>query len=146
MIYADTSVLAAMVTHDEFSLRTKALLAGVRSPLVLTDLLRLEVGNAVRLAVGGGRLDERHGQLAVNKIEALIGSGGWVEVAVDWERVFGRAKGLSVAHSSSLGARSLDILHVACAMDLGVGKFWSFDRRQRTLAERVGLNVNPLDI
>jgi predicted nucleic acid-binding protein len=39
--------------------------------------------------------------------------------------------------------RSFDILHVAAALELGATKFWSFDDRQKRLAEEVGLRVNP---
>lgn len=54
-----------------------------------------------------------------------------------------RAEGLSSAHTAATKARSLDIMHVACAMELGMRDFWTFDKRQRALALEVGLRVNP---
>ncbi len=46
-------------------------------------------------------------------------------------------------HTMELGCRTLDVLHVACAIQLSPEVFVSFDSRQRALAERVGLRVQP---
>jgi predicted nucleic acid-binding protein len=40
-----------------------------------------------------------------------------------------------------LGIRTLDSLHVACALELNVKRFWSFDDRQRKLAKATGLDL-----
>jgi predicted nucleic acid-binding protein len=42
-----------------------------------------------------------------------------------------------------LGIRTLDSLHIACALELKVDKFWTFDERQAKLAEAVGLGTGP---
>jgi len=44
---------------------------------------------------------------------------------------------------ATLGVRTLDSLHVACALELKAERFWTFDERQARLAEAVGLNTNP---
>ncbi len=43
--------------------------------------------------------------------------------------------------TAKLGVRTLDILHVATALELGAEHFETFDRRQKTLAEAIGLKV-----
>ncbi|MGA2250711.1 hypothetical protein [Terracidiphilus sp.] len=43
----------------------------------------------------------------------------------------------------TLGVRTLDSLHVACALELGARSFWTFDERQERLAIAAGLNTNP---
>jgi predicted nucleic acid-binding protein len=48
------------------------------------------------------------------------------------------AERLSALHSETFGTRSLDILHVASALVLGLSTFLTFDRRQCTLAEVAG--------
>jgi len=50
---------------------------------------------------------------------------------------------LARRHGSTLGIRTLDSLHVACALELGADKFWTFDERQGRLAAAVGLDTNP---
>jgi hypothetical protein len=59
------------------------------------------------------------------------------------QEVFSLAESLSAAHSACLGARSLEVLHVAAALLLEADEFVSFDRRQRWLAARAGLKVRP---
>jgi predicted nucleic acid-binding protein len=41
-----------------------------------------------------------------------------------------------------LGVRTLDSLHVACALELKAEKFWTFDERQAKLAEAAGLDTS----
>ena len=48
---------------------------------------------------------------------------------------------LALQFSFSLGTRTLDSLHVACALELNADKFWTFDDRQARLAEAVGLDT-----
>ena len=50
---------------------------------------------------------------------------------------------LARRHGPTLGIRTLDSLHVACALELKAEKFWTFDERQARLAEAVGLDTNP---
>jgi len=50
---------------------------------------------------------------------------------------------LSTRHTPTLGTRTLDLLHVAAALELGCTDFLSFDNRQRQAAQAEGLNVLP---
>lgn len=43
---------------------------------------------------------------------------------------------------STLGTRTLDTLHVACALELKATRFWTFDDRQAKLARAAGLRTN----
>jgi len=54
------------------------------------------------------------------------------------------AEHLSALHSDTLGTRSLDILHVAAALVLGVAPVLTFDTRQAALARAAGLKVPAL--
>jgi hypothetical protein len=45
-------------------------------------------------------------------------------------------------HTMELGTRTLDVMHIACACELGVAKFVSFDGRQVALAVRCGLEIS----
>ena len=50
---------------------------------------------------------------------------------------------LSDQHTPTLGTRMLDVLHVAIALLLKPEAFYSFDERQRRLAQANGLRVLP---
>lgn len=143
MVYADSSILVSMVMRDDHSEQARQLLYGNREKLVFTRLLDLEVSNAIRMAAGSGRMTEQEALAATNRLALLREKTALIEVGVDWLRVFARAHGLVHAHSATFKSRTLDTLHVATAMELGVRKFWSFDQRQKALAHAAGLTVNP---
>ena len=44
-------------------------------------------------------------------------------------------------HSPKLGTRSLDVLHVASALELEMRYFVTYDKRQENLARIVGLKT-----
>lgn len=54
------------------------------------------------------------------------------EVCADLARKFG----------AGLLLRTLDSLHVACALELDAEKFWTYDERQAKLAKAVGLEIS----
>lgn len=59
--------------------------------------------------------------------------------------VYDEAVRLSRRHTASIGNRTLDILHVAAALVLGLPTFYTFDRRQAQLAKAEGL-ATPIRI
>lgn len=142
MIYVDPSVLVGLLLRDAHSERGMELLAGTRSPVAFTKLVELETRNALQLAVYRQAGVEAVVDRAQERLTAILNDGRWIPTDLDYLRVVNRAHGLSRGHSRNLGTRSMDIMHVASAMELGVFDFWSFDERQRNLAERVGLRVN----
>lgn len=66
--------------------------------------------------------------------------GLWTRVEVP-PAAWNTCSDLALRFSSSLGVRTLDSLHVACALELKVDRFWTFDDRQTRLAEAVGLQT-----
>jgi predicted nucleic acid-binding protein len=65
-------------------------------------------------------------------------AGLWVEVEMP-EDVFDVCADLVRRLRPGLGVRTLDSLHVACALQLKAEQFWTFDERQAKLAKVVGL-------
>lgn len=56
-----------------------------------------------------------------------------------WERMLA----LTAEHTSTVGNRAADVLHVAIALENGCTHFFSMDQRQRKLAVAEGLSVLP---
>ena len=52
-----------------------------------------------------------------------------------------RAGEISRTQTPTLGCRSLDVIHVATALELGLRHFVTFDDRQRKLARATGLKA-----
>lgn len=62
---------------------------------------------------------------------------------LDWPAIWRRCRELSDRFALTTGGRTLDALHVATALILGVQVFVTFDVRQRELAREAGLKVRP---
>lgn len=65
----------------------------------------------------------------------------WRETSLP-DRAFEVCAQLAHKHAARLGARTLDTLHVASALELKAGHFWTFDERQRKLAAAAGLKTS----
>ncbi|BBO88403.1 hypothetical protein [Desulfosarcina ovata] len=59
----------------------------------------------------------------------------------NWADVFAISLNLSANHTKSIGARSLDIIHVASALVMGANCFFTFDSQQSQLAVAAGLEI-----
>lgn len=82
------------------------------------------------------------GRLVVSEFERQAAKGRFLVPGHEEESVWLEAERLTDAHTAAHHLRSLDILHVAFAVVAGAKRFWSFDDRQKRLAEAVGLEVN----
>ena len=66
-----------------------------------------------------------------------------IHTPVEWTNVFRRADELSAKHARSTPQRTIDLIHVAIALESGAENFLCFDNRQRLLARAAGLRTNP---
>jgi predicted nucleic acid-binding protein len=64
-----------------------------------------------------------------------------VLIDVLWRATLRRAGEISREYTTTLGCRTLDVLHVATALQLGLGSLLTFDHRQQDLAQATGLRV-----
>jgi predicted nucleic acid-binding protein len=58
------------------------------------------------------------------------------------EGAFELCADLARRYGPKLGTRTLDSLHVACALELKAERFWTFDERQAKLAKAAGLKIS----
>jgi|ERR1700722_2967228 len=108
--------------------------------LPITPFGRAEVANAIYRQIFLKRITELYASAAWQNFEFDCRSGvlqstelpeaTWVEVIE-----------LARRYCPTLGVRTLDSLHVACALELKAERFWTFDERQAKLAEAVGLDT-----
>ena len=68
-------------------------------------------------------------------------SGLWLETEMP-ENTFDLCTELARRYGPKLGMRTLDSLHVACALELKAERFWTFDERQSKLAKAAGLKIS----
>ena len=80
----------------------------------------------------------------VTQIQEDRQAGRLIETAVDWQVILANAGDLSVTHTRKCLTRSLDLLHIATALELKCKTFVSGDRRQLKAARAAKLR--PVDI
>lgn len=110
-------------------------------PLAVTPHGRVEMINALALAAHRRFLDAVAYQAALTALDDDFEQGRYRLADLHWRAVLKRAAELSRQFSPEFGTRSLDVLHVASAVELGVKRFVTFDRRQGQLARATGLKV-----
>jgi len=113
-------------------------------PLIFSHFHGIEIPNAIRLKRFRGEITEAEEAEAIRVILADIDAGRLARPEYDLAEVFNRAERLSAQYSGTIGSRSLDILHVAAALECRCAGFASFDKRQRKIASLVGLDVTPV--
>lgn len=112
-----------------------------RPRIWLTPLHRAEWAHAVAQHNFQRKISARETQQVYRDFEHDRKAGLWVEVSLP-EMAFETCVELARHHVTRLGARTLDSLHVASAMELRADVFWTFDVRQTKLAEAAGLKTS----
>jgi predicted nucleic acid-binding protein len=138
-IYADSSFLVSSYVDDGHSAEADRRMSGVPAVWV-TPLNRTELANAIHQYVFRGKLSALEAQQAWNGFQKDCRSKVWIPAALP-ERIWETSIMLAEMHGATLGVRTLDSLHVACALELKADRFWTFDERQARLAEAVGLDT-----
>ena len=72
--------------------------------------------------------------------EEHVLAGRWIPLPMP-EGAFELCADLARRYGPKFGMRTLDTLHVACALELKAERFWTFDERQAKLAKAVGLRA-----
>ncbi|MGI8603835.1 MAG: type II toxin-antitoxin system VapC family toxin [Verrucomicrobiales bacterium] len=141
MIYIDTSALVALYFPEARTARVQAHLRRRRSALPFTWLHEIEFTNSLRLKLFRGEATNAAVTATLAAVRADVEIGVFAKAPVIWPRVFEGTLRLSAAYSHRLGTRTLDLLHIASACDLGVKEFVTSDLRQADAAEKEGLKV-----
>src|SRR5260221_4926359 len=149
--YADSSFLVKLITRESGTDAAVSEYRRLRLPrLFYVPLHALEVESAVRqrafhqrkaLASRAGARVSGEKAAALSRLKWMLDRGQFLEVAADWDDVVQRAGSLSEKHTESRGARSVDLLHVAFALELECEVFLTTDNRQAQVAKAEGLNV-----
>lgn len=141
MIFCDSSFLVALyVANQGFSHLATEIAGGFDRGIPYPWLIELELMTALR------RLLHNKANVLGKAVRTILTSrreGLLMECELDFESLLRRALNLSERYAGPLGLRTLDILHVAAALELEAHTLASFDKRQRALAKELGLKVMP---
>jgi predicted nucleic acid-binding protein len=137
--YADPSALLKLYIHEPASAAMSAWRSRTKGALPVTPHGRLEIVNGICLAGFRKIISAEALSDAIVSFDEDLAEGRFVDADILWRATLRRARELSRAHTPALGCRTLDVLHVATAMELGLRYFVTFDSRQRQLAKAAGL-------
>jgi predicted nucleic acid-binding protein len=138
--YCDTSFLVSLYTLDANSAVALTAISSLPGPYPLTSFCELEMTNAVELRVFRREITAASAKLILSAVQKDIADGFLRSIPTP-AGVYAEALRLSGRHTATLGIRTLDVLHVAAALILGLTPFYTFDRRQRQLARAAGLTT-----
>lgn len=113
---------------------------GHGTTLLITDFGEFEFTNAMSWRVFRKQLLVGEQGAVLESLSRDVDSG-IIRLAVVPTAAYSRAKQISRTQTPILGARALDVLHVACAVVLKADAFYTFDRKQSQLASAVGLRL-----
>ena len=149
--YADSSFILRLLTGEADSPQTIAEYRRLGSPkLFFVPLHALEVRNAIlqrafhqRRSISSRerRHVARERDAALARLEHLVARRALLDVSLDMDAAITRAADLAAVHTERLGARAIDLLHVAGALTLESELFLTTDARQAQLAKAEGLKV-----
>ena len=140
-VYADSSFLISPYVQDAH--KTEFLRRIARRPAIwLTPFHRAEVASTLSLHVFYRQITHDAARRAWAEFQEDIQAGVWVRAELP-ASVWDSSIDLARRFGPTLGARTVDSLHVACALELKSRKFWTFDERQAKLAKAVGLDTSP---
>jgi predicted nucleic acid-binding protein len=137
--YADTSFFVSLYVKDAHSITADHMLgSNERPPITLLHIAEWTYAIAqqvFRRQMTIPEADRLHRDFHDDRVTRI-----WQTIAVP-ETALELCADLGRRYGPKLGIRTLDSLHVACALELKVKEFWTFDDRQGKLAKAVGLDI-----
>lgn len=141
MVYAEPSFLVSLYSLDaNWDAATRTMQRSKEGCLIST-LGEFEVINAFGLRVFRREASAEQAQSSIVDFENDLRDGIF-QIRGLSDEVFERARQLSRKTTPKLGTRAGDLLHVAAALEFGATHLYSFDQRQRKLAQAVRLKLN----
>lgn len=141
--YFDTSVLLKSYIEEEFSDLADELLFQADTPVAFTHLHAIELPTAIRLKLFRKEITAEQAAATLELMTADVADGRFQRPPYDLDQLFRQAEALSQRHAATIGERSMDILHIAAALECGCSELASFDIRQRRLALAEKLTIVP---
>jgi predicted nucleic acid-binding protein len=142
--YAETGFLVSLHVLDANTAAARTRMKRHGTPMPWTWLHAIEFRNAIRLQHFRGQIEQEEIDEILYKQALGLDNGVYFPAAPALAEVKRLVEKLSAAHTTAIGSRTLDILHVAQAVVLKAKNFLTFDNRQATLAKAAGLLVPKL--
>jgi len=143
MLYLDTSALLKLFVYEPGSKAVQSSIMEQDYPLPIWEVQEMELINALRLKVFWKEITDEQAQTQIDLFNQRMERGLYFFPEIHRSELMSTYRRLSMETSRQC-CRTLDILHVACAMQLAPNAFITFDKRQKALARYFGLHVPDL--
>ena len=138
-IYADTSFFVSLYVKDTHSITADQMLrGGERPPIIFFHTA--ELTHAIAQHVFRRQMTMAEAEGLHRDFDDDCAARIWQTISLP-ETALEVCADLGRRYGPKLGVRTLDSLHVACALELNIKRFWTFDDRQRKLAKAAGLDI-----
>ncbi len=138
----DTSFLFSLYVDDAHSAAARRSMVKMAAPLMLTPFNEFEFAQALRLALHRKLVSVEVVAVAEASFERDRSDGFFLNSTIAPAAALKRARSLAVKHTATAGCRSMDLLHLAAALEGKATHLLSFDAPQKKLAQREGLGTN----
>jgi predicted nucleic acid-binding protein len=143
MHFADASFLVSAFLGDANGSKEWKWWASSKAVLHLSRLVLLEAENAIRSSVFQHAVPQQNSIEALHLLKRALADGVLVRREISSARLYPAAQRICMRHTGPETFGTMDIIHVACAVELGATHFISFDRSQRKLTAAEGLAACP---
>jgi len=142
--YFDTGLLLKLYTLEPNSIQAVALIQRYGAPILFTGLQQTELRNALFRKAARKEITSRELKISLGRLQGDLDAGVLQIPALDWPSAWSEADRLTSRYAVATQCRTLDVLHVAVAQQLGVTIFATTDQRQLKLARKAGLKTVTL--
>lgn len=144
--YADTSWWVAYKGTEDAGHKTAIRLFDLwpDAQVVWTPWHRVEIFNIFRQLERTHALKPGKSRQLIRLLEQEVSLGYWPHAEFDWLDAVRTACELSAELGLSTAIRSMDLFHIAIAIEIGADAILTFDSDQKAFAEAAGLRVLEL--
>jgi predicted nucleic acid-binding protein len=143
MLYLDTSALLKLYIREPGSEAVHSRVVSQDLPLAIWEIQEAELINTLRLKAFWKEITPEQADEQIYLFQDRWKRGFYHFPEIHRSDLMETYRRLS-AETPRLGCRTMDILHVACAVEIGASAFLTFDKRQGELARFAGLDVTDM--
>jgi predicted nucleic acid-binding protein len=144
VIYLDTSAFLKLYVREANSGQVQALVTSQKDPLPVWEFQQVEMINALYLKVFWKEITAEDATRLLTLLDQRMRRGQYYCPRIDRAELMMTFRSLA-KWTPDTGCRTMDILHVACAMQITPVTFVSFDERQIRLARKAKLTVHTFE-
>jgi predicted nucleic acid-binding protein len=143
-VYFDPGLLLKLYSLEPNSAGAVTLIQSHGTPIVFCQLQQTELWNALYRKAARNETDRRQLAKSLKRIQFDLDHSVLQISHLEWPEVWTKADRLTAKYAMTTQCRTLDVLHVAAAMQLGIKTFGTTDVRQMVVARKAGLKVVSL--